>query len=63
MTNEHAKGTISKVRGRIEETVGKLTGDRKVQARGKVRQVQGEVQEGLGDVQDAMRNTRRKADR
>ncbi|HEX5590867.1 MAG TPA: CsbD family protein [Candidatus Limnocylindrales bacterium] len=54
MTKEHAKGAISKARGKIEEAVGELTGDRRVQARGKVRQVQGEAQEGLGDVQDAV---------
>jgi len=55
MTDEHTKGAISKVRGKVEEGLGKLTGDRSQQAKGKVRQVQGEGQEGLGDLQDAVR--------
>lgn len=63
MTNEHTKGAISKARGRIEEAVGKLTGDRREEARGKVRQVQGEAQEGLGDVQDAVRKDRHETTR
>jgi len=63
MTNEHTKGAISKVRGTIEEAVGKVTGDRRGQARGKVRQVQGELQEGLGDIQDAARKARQKTSR
>lgn len=63
MTKEHTKGTINKVRGKVEEAVGGLTGDRRGQARGKVRQVKGEVQEGLGDVQDAVHEARDKSSR
>ena len=55
MTDEHTKGALSKARGKIEEGLGKLTGNRPQQARGTVRQVQGQAQEGLGDVQDAVR--------
>jgi uncharacterized protein YjbJ (UPF0337 family) len=55
MTTEHAKGALSKAHGKIEEGLGTLTGDKKQQARGKVRQVQGEAQRGLGDIQDAVR--------
>lgn len=55
MTDEHAKGAISKATGTIEEGLGKLTGDKEAQAHGKARQVQGDAQEILGDVQDAIR--------
>lgn len=55
MTNEHVKGAISKAQGKVEETLGRLTGNRKQQAKGDVRQVQGEAQQALGDVQDAVR--------
>ena len=55
MTDEHVKGALSKAQGKVEEGLGKLTGDKKQQARGKVRQVQGAAQQGLGDVQDALR--------
>jgi len=60
MTDEHVRGTITKARGKLEETVGKLTGDRREEATGKVRQVQGDAQESLGDLQDAVRKDRGK---
>jgi uncharacterized protein YjbJ (UPF0337 family) len=55
MTDQRAKGDFNKVRGKLEEGLGKLTGDRKEQAKGKARQVQGSAQQGLGDIQDAVR--------
>jgi uncharacterized protein YjbJ (UPF0337 family) len=55
MTDEHVKGAVSKVSGTIEEGLGKLTHNRKQQARGKARQVQGAAQNGLGNVQDTVR--------
>ena len=41
--------------GKPEERLGKLTGDRSQQAKGKAKQVQGSAQQGLGNVQDAVR--------
>jgi len=55
MATEHTKGALSKAQGKIEEGLGTLTGDKKQQARGKVKQVQGAAQKGLGDIQDAVR--------
>jgi len=55
MTNEHVKGAISKAHRKVEEGLGTLTGNKKQQARGTVRQVQGAAQQGLGDVQAAVR--------
>lgn len=60
MTDEHTKGTISKVQGWIEQRLGKLTGDREQRAHGKAKQVQGTAQQGLGDVQDAIRGPKDK---
>ena len=60
MTAERTKGTISKALGKVEEGLGTLTGDKKLQARGKVKQVQGAAQKGLGDIQDAVRRPRNK---
>ena len=61
MANEHTKGAISKVQGKVEEGLGKLTGNRQQQAKGKGRQIKGVAQEGLGNVQDAVRAPRSKA--
>jgi uncharacterized protein YjbJ (UPF0337 family) len=55
MTDLHAKGAVNRVKGQVYEGYGKLTGDRREQAKGKVKQVQGSVQESLADLQDAGR--------
>ncbi len=55
MTDEHTKGATSQVQGKVEETAGKLTGNKDQEAHGQARQVQGDLQKGLGDVQDAVR--------
>ena len=61
MSTEHTKGTVSKVKGKLEQGVGKVTGNRKLEARGTLRQVQGDAQKGLGDVQDAVRKPRKES--
>ena len=60
MTDEHTKSAISTTEGKVEEGLGKLTGDKEQQAHGKVKQVQGDAQKALGDVQDALRTPKGK---
>lgn len=60
MSDEHTKGAISTAEGKVEEGLGKLTGDKEAQAHGKAKQVQGAAQKGLGDVQDAIREPKDK---
>jgi len=48
-------GAVNAVKGTLNEGVGKVTGDRKLETKGKVQKVEGKVQDGLGDVQDAVR--------
>ena len=55
MTDQDTKGAISKATGKVEEGLGRLTGDRHEQAKGKVRQVQSSAQHGLGRIQDTVR--------
>jgi len=55
MTSQRSQGAINTVRGRIEQAVGWLTGNRRQEIGGKVREAQGSAQHGLGDVQDAIR--------
>jgi uncharacterized protein YjbJ (UPF0337 family) len=61
MTDEQTKGAISKVQGKLEETLGTLTGDRREEVQGKARQVKGDAQTRLGDVQDKVRGRTRKS--
>jgi uncharacterized protein YjbJ (UPF0337 family) len=60
MSDEHVKGTLSKAQGKVEEGLGKVTGNKQEQARGKARHVQGDAQKGLGDIQDAVRKPKNK---
>ena len=55
MSDQHVKGAVTTVKGTVNEGVGGLTGDTKLEAKGKVQKVQGKVQGKLGDVQDAVR--------
>jgi uncharacterized protein YjbJ (UPF0337 family) len=55
MTGERTKGSINKATGKAQEGLGKLTGDRSQQAKGKAKQIQGSVQQGIGNVQDVNR--------
>ena len=61
MTDEHTKGAISKIQGKVEEGLGTLTGNKRQQAKGKGRQVKGDAQKALGDVQDAIRGPKDEA--
>ena len=50
MKDQRVAGTISKGRGQVEEAIGKVTGDRQTEAKGKVRQAQGTAQQAVGNV-------------
>ena len=57
MTDLRAKGATNKAKGQVEEGLGKLTGDRHQEAKGKGKQVQGSAQQGLANAQDAVRKS------
>jgi uncharacterized protein YjbJ (UPF0337 family) len=56
MDREHVKGAADKVKGAIEDTAGKLTGDKKLQTEGKIDKAKGEAHNVAGDVKDAVRD-------
>lgn len=53
MDKEHIKGAADKVSGATKEAAGKLTGNEKLQAEGKLDKAKGEAREFVGDVKDA----------
>lgn len=55
MTEMRSKGTFNKATGKVEEDLGKLTGDPTQEAKGKVKQIKGGAQQGIGRAQDATR--------
>lgn len=56
MDREHIKGAADKAKGAIEDTAGKLTGDKKLQSEGKIDKAKGSAHNVAGDVKDAVRD-------
>ena len=52
---EKAKATAKNVEGKVQEAVGKLTGDPKDQAEGKAKQAEAAVRHGVEDVKDEVK--------
>ena len=55
MDKEHVKGAADKAKGAIKEVAGKVTGDKKLQAEGKVDKAKGDIHKAVGDVKDALK--------
>ena len=56
MDHEHVKGAADKAKGAIKEGAGKLTGDKDLQAEGKMDKAKGAAHNAAGDVKDAARD-------
>jgi len=56
MDKEHIKGAADKVKGGVKDTVGKATGDTKMQAEGKLDKAKGAAHNVAGDVKDVARD-------
>jgi uncharacterized protein YjbJ (UPF0337 family) len=50
-----SSGTTDKIKGAIKETVGKVTGDKKLEVEGKADKLKGDVKGAVRDVADAAR--------
>jgi uncharacterized protein YjbJ (UPF0337 family) len=53
MNKDRIKGSAEQAKGKIKETVGKATGDAKLQGEGKADQVAGKFQNAVGGMKDA----------
>ena len=62
MDREHVKGAADKVKGAIKDAAGKMTGDREMQAEGKIDKAKGAAHNAAGDVKDAARSGARAVD-
>lgn len=56
MDKDRIKGAAQKIKGSIERTVGKLTGNKKLQRDGNVDKAVGTAREGVGKAKDAVRD-------
>ena len=51
---DRAEGLGSEAKGRVEQGIGGLTGDRGQQTQGTVDEGKGNVQQGIGDLKDKL---------
>lgn len=63
MNTNQVKGAAKDVAGKVQETVGKVTGSTTQQLKGLAKQGEGKVQKGVGDAQDAIEDAGRDANR
>jgi uncharacterized protein YjbJ (UPF0337 family) len=55
MDKEHIKGAADKAKGAIKDAAGKVTGDKELQAEGKLDKAKGAAHNAVGDAKDAVR--------
>jgi uncharacterized protein YjbJ (UPF0337 family) len=55
MNKDQVKGAAKDVGGKIQEEVGKLTGNKDQQAKGLANQVEGKAQKGVGNVKEVLK--------
>jgi uncharacterized protein YjbJ (UPF0337 family) len=55
MDKDRIAGAAKEIKGSIKETIGKATGDVKLQADGKADKVEGKVQNAVGGLKDALK--------
>ncbi|MFL9989369.1 CsbD family protein [Paraburkholderia sediminicola] len=60
MNKDQIKGTAEKVKGKVNEAIGRATGDRKQEVKGDVQQAAGEARKKTGDVKEAVKDATRK---
>jgi uncharacterized protein YjbJ (UPF0337 family) len=56
MDKEHIRGAADKAKGSIKDAAGKLTGDKEMQAEGKLDKAKGAAHQAAGDVKDGIRD-------
>ena len=54
MNNEHIKGTADNIVGNVKEVAGHVSGDKKLEAEGKLDQVKGAAHDAAGDARDVV---------
>jgi uncharacterized protein YjbJ (UPF0337 family) len=61
MDKEHVKGAADKAKGAVKDAAGKVTGDKELQAEGKIDKAKGAAHNVAGNVKDAARDASKEA--
>jgi uncharacterized protein YjbJ (UPF0337 family) len=56
MNKDRIAGAVKEIKGSLKETVGKATGDAKLEADGRADKVEGKVQNAVGGLKDTLKN-------
>ena len=56
MDKDRIKGMAEQAKGAMKETAGKVLGDEKLKAEGKVDKAEGKIHSAIGGVKDAVRD-------
>ncbi|MGO9717716.1 MAG: CsbD family protein [Steroidobacteraceae bacterium] len=59
MDNNRIEGSVKQVKGGIEEATGRLLGDAKMTAKGKMDKAAGKIQSAVGRVSDSLTKERK----
>jgi len=62
MDKDRIKGATDQAKGAVKDATGKIIGDSKMQADGKVDKLKGKVESAVGGAKDAIRDAANKAD-
>jgi uncharacterized protein YjbJ (UPF0337 family) len=62
MDKDRIKGAANQAKGSLKEAAGKVTGDEKLKAEGKVDKLKGKIQNAAGGVKDSLRDAERDKD-
>ncbi|MEP9397366.1 CsbD family protein [Mesorhizobium sp. KR2-14] len=57
VNKDQIKGVAKQAKGAVEEAAGKLTGNKRTEAEGKVDKVAGKIQKGYGDAKEKVKRT------
>ncbi|MBK7643182.1 MAG: CsbD family protein [Planctomycetes bacterium] len=60
MNKNQVKGATKAGVGKLERATGKLVGSRKLEAKGAGKQLAGKAQQRVGDVQESIKDSRKK---
>jgi uncharacterized protein YjbJ (UPF0337 family) len=55
MDKDRIKGAVNQAKGALKESVGKVTGDAKLESEGRTDKVAGKVQNAIGGIKDTIR--------
>ena len=60
MNKDQVKGAVKEAAGKLQQTTGKILGNKTQQAKGLATKIEGKVQKKVGDAKEALKDARSK---